>query len=87
MTTHNYGFLFEKSEGGQKVQTSSDRISKFWGVMHSMELQLIILQCVFEAAKRVDLKSSHPKKQTCSIYVFIFAVTYTTFAFIVLFCR
>lgn len=55
-------------EGGQKVQTSAYKITKFWGfnVQHGdySEQQCIVY---WKVAKRVDMKSSHRKKKNVTV--------------------
>ena len=51
-------------EGGQKVHTSSYKISP-GDVIYSMVTIVMILYYIFEScyAKRIDFKSSHHKKE------------------------
>ena len=55
-------------EGGQKVQISSYKINKSWGcdVQHGDCNTIIVLIAYLKVAKRVDLKSSHHKKENCN---------------------
>lgn len=51
-------------EGSKKVQISNSKISHD-EVMHSLELWLIIIYCLFKSHERVNLKSSYHMIKFC----------------------
>ena len=58
-------------EEGQKVQTSSYQISKFWRCVCSMVTSYLYCTVYVKVVKRIYLKSSHHKKKTWELCMVI----------------